>query len=97
MLGISYQLLALSVGVIPVLIYTLSWDVPLLGEYLGHNKATSYEDEPAIDKPSLGVTRLLISGVVASRTGLWLFDMAVTQLVQEQVLPNELGEHLHTS
>jgi iron-regulated transporter 1 len=36
----------------------------------------------------------MIGGVVASRTGLWLFDLAVTQLVQENVDPLELGKVL---
>ncbi|GAX73941.1 hypothetical protein CEUSTIGMA_g1391.t1 [Chlamydomonas eustigma] len=92
LLGISYQLLALSIGVVPVLLYTMSWSVPSLGGSLDQNSTSlSSEDEASSGTPSLGVTRLLISSVVASRTGLWLYDMAVTQLVQDQVLPDELG------
>ena len=34
----------------------------------------------------------LMVGVAASRTGLWLFDMAVTRMFQEFVEPGELGE-----
>lgn len=36
---------------------------------------------------------LLLSGLVASRLGLWLFDLAVLQLQQELVPAHELGEH----
>ncbi|KAL6755200.1 hypothetical protein V8C86DRAFT_3137942 [Haematococcus lacustris] len=41
--------------------------------------------EGALLPPSIGAVRLLVAGVVASRTGLWLFDLAVTQLVQQRV------------
>lgn len=34
---------------------------------------------------------LLISGVAASRLGLWLFDLSVTQLMQESVPVAERG------
>lgn len=43
-------------------------------------------------RPSVNEVRALMLGVVSSRFGLWMFDMAVTQLVQEQVLQSELGE-----
>ena len=36
--------------------------------------------------------RILIAGLVASRTGLWLFDLAVTQIVQESVADSEIGK-----
>ena len=34
---------------------------------------------------------LLVSGVVASRFGLWVFDLAVSQLFQEGVAPADRG------
>jgi hypothetical protein len=37
---------------------------------------------------------VLLAGLVASRFGLWLFDLVVTQLQQELVLKTELGEAL---
>lgn len=43
-------------------------------------------------RPAVLQVRLLIGGVVLSRFGLWMFDMAVTQLVQERVLQEEMGE-----
>lgn len=38
-----------------------------------------------------GLVRGLVAGVVASRTGLWIFDLAVTQLVQERVDKKQIG------
>ncbi len=80
LLGISYQLLCLSLGVLPVLYYTLEWG----------GKPAESEDK----HPSLVLVRLLVAGITACRTGLWLFDLAVSQLVQEQVAQSELGEAL---
>ena len=37
-------------------------------------------------------THILVGGLVASRFGLWTFDLCVTQLLQEWVLNEELGE-----
>jgi hypothetical protein len=37
---------------------------------------------------------VLLAGLVSSRLGLWLFDLAVTQLQQEMVPGNQLGEDL---
>lgn len=36
--------------------------------------------------------RILVAGVVSSRTGLWTIDLAVSQLLQEQVPGGQLGE-----
>lgn len=41
--------------------------------------------------PNVVVTYAVVSGVVLSRFGLWLFDMAVNQLLQEWVPDDELG------
>jgi hypothetical protein len=49
-------------------------------------------DDSGSSPPKLAFVRMLIGGVVASRTGLWIFDLAVTQLVQEHVDAGELGE-----
>jgi hypothetical protein len=35
--------------------------------------------------------RVLAAGLAASRAGLWLFDLAVGQMLQERVPPQELG------
>lgn len=46
--------------------------------------STAYASDPGCDAvhTELG---LLISGVVLSRMGLWVFDLAVTQLLQQEV------------
>ncbi|XP_002741254.1 ferroportin-like [Saccoglossus kowalevskii] len=44
------------------------------------------------DKPdSYASVALLFTGMVLSRTGLWLFDLTVTQLIQESVLETQRG------
>ncbi len=83
LLGISYQLLCLSLGVLPVLYYTLEW---------GGGDGSPTEGGASVAQMTL--VRILIAGVVASRTGVWLFDLAVSQLVQELVPQSELGECL---
>ena len=35
--------------------------------------------------------RLLLAGVVLSRWGLWTFDLAITQMLQERVASSQLG------
>ncbi|KAK9837511.1 hypothetical protein WJX81_007687 [Elliptochloris bilobata] len=40
---------------------------------------------------SVAVARALVAALAASRAGLWLFDLAVGQMLQERVLPQELG------
>ena len=107
LLGISYQLLCLCLGVLPIIYVTLGWDLLAGlherqapgGDNGGHPMASPSSSQPQGDEgqlqegaPSLVLVRLLIGGVVASRSGLWLFDLAVTQLVQEQVAQHELGE-----
>ena len=42
-------------------------------------------------RPSLVLVRLLITFVAGSRTGLWLFDLAVTRIMQDGIAPHELG------
>ena len=37
-------------------------------------------------------THILVGGLVASRFGLWTFDLCVTQMLQEWVSNQELGE-----
>ncbi len=39
------------------------------------------------------LTHLLAAGLVASRFGLWSFDLAVLQMLQERVGNRELGVH----
>lgn len=38
-----------------------------------------------------GLLYVLLAGVVASRVGLWLFDLTISQLQQESVAKHELG------
>ena len=40
------------------------------------------------------VTHFLVGGLVLSRLGLWLFDLCVNQLLQEEVPSHQLGEKL---
>ncbi|GIM03628.1 hypothetical protein Vretimale_8348, partial [Volvox reticuliferus] len=42
-------------------------------------------------RPSVKQVRVLVAGLVSSRTGLWLYDLAVTQLIQEDVREDQLG------
>ena len=44
--------------------------------------------------PDALVTHFLVGGLVLSRLGLWLFDLCVNQLLQEEVSPNQLGKRL---
>lgn len=41
--------------------------------------------------PSIAAARVLLAALAASRAGLWLFDLAVGQMLQERVAPQELG------
>ena len=34
----------------------------------------------------------MVGGLVASRTGLWMYDLAVTQLIQQGVAEDHMGE-----
>eukprot|EP00798_Chlamydomonas_sp_ICE-L_P006629 gene6629-3285_t len=74
--GIYYQLICLCLGIIPV---------------IQHSLFSAKADDGSVEPPSALLIRLMLAGVVASRTGLWLFDLSVTQLVQELVPHNELG------
>lgn len=42
--------------------------------------------------PESSTTHVLLGGLVASRFGLWLFDLAVSQMLQEWVADEELGK-----
>lgn len=62
---------------------------------LGAANITSNSNSPPIGGlpySHFPVLYVLLSGLVASRFGLWLFDLAVSQLQQELVPDNELGE-----
>lgn len=41
--------------------------------------------------PESSTTHVLLGGLVASRFGLWLFDLAISQMLQEWVDQDELG------
>ncbi|KAG2451247.1 hypothetical protein HYH02_003854 [Chlamydomonas schloesseri] len=42
-------------------------------------------------KPSVGQVRVMVGGLVSSRTGLWMYDLAVTQLIQQGVAEEHMG------
>ncbi|KAG2435780.1 hypothetical protein HXX76_006976 [Chlamydomonas incerta] len=42
-------------------------------------------------KPSVGQVRVMVGGLVSSRTGLWMYDLAVTQLIQQGVAEDHMG------
>ncbi|PNH07594.1 Solute carrier family 40 member 1 [Tetrabaena socialis] len=48
-------------------------------------------DAASAASPPIAQVRLLVGGLVASRTGLWLYDLAVTQMIQEDVRQDRLG------
>ncbi|GBF99021.1 hypothetical protein Rsub_11825 [Raphidocelis subcapitata] len=77
--GISWLNACLLVGAVPTVAATL------LGTPLGGAAGGSGGGPP----PPLLL--LLLCGLVASRLGVWLFDLAVSQLQQEMVPPDELG------
>lgn len=44
-----------------------------------------------VNVPAAVATYALVSGVAASRWGLWTFDLAVSQMLQERVNDQQLG------
>lgn len=76
LIGSYYQLTCLCFGVLPMVYASL--------------QAFSDGTE-STGPPATWIIRLLVIGVVASRTGLWIFDLAVTQIVQDKVPHHELG------
>ncbi len=45
--------------------------------------------------PRVLVTHVLVSGIAVSRFGLWTFDLAVSQLLQERVADKHLSAPSH--
>lgn len=102
----SAQLAWLLVGVTPVFIAQTFHHHPAAPALLHFNSTSTPGALPASASappsglqgatPSEGLSHhllyVLLSGLVASRFGLWLFDLAVTQLQQELVADTELGE-----
>lgn len=86
--GITWQLTCLVIGVTPVLVTHLKMDNRMKSSLL--NSAAAAPSDLAGDG-SAAMLYVLLCGLVASRLGLWLFDLAVTQLQQEQVPDNQLG------
>ena len=41
--------------------------------------------------PASTTSHVLLAGLVASRFGLWLFDLSVSQMLQEWVPPEDIG------
>ncbi|KAG2495007.1 hypothetical protein HYH03_006940 [Edaphochlamys debaryana] len=73
--GITEQLACLAAGVLPVALAALAAAQASGGGW----------------RPAPASVRLLVAGVVGSRTGLWLFDLALMQLIQEEVPQSQLG------
>lgn len=63
--------------------------VPFVYEVMAHVSTDGQQQDAW--RPQAWAVRCLVTGVVASRTGLWMFDLAITQLVQERVAEHELG------
>ena len=42
--------------------------------------------------PESTTSNILLTGLVASRFGLWLFDLSVSQMLQEWIPAEDLGE-----
>lgn len=87
-LGIVYQLACLAGGVLPV---TLMAGALAGGGSGGGGEAGEGAEVAPTGAPSVVAVRVLVAGVVSSRTGLWMYDLAVTQLVQERVEQEHLG------
>lgn len=108
-IGICWQLICLLLGVTPVVItHMTDWQGPDLhdlrtGAFIANNDTSvtsSGTSQATADSESAGnaqvvVLYMLLCGLVASRLGLWLFDLVVSQLQQEQVPDNQLGEMSH--
>mmetsp|Transcript_26534 Transcript_26534/g.71777 ORF Transcript_26534/g.71777 Transcript_26534/m.71777 type:complete len:382 (-) Transcript_26534:398-1543(-) len=78
LLGTYYQLTWLTLGLSPLVIVTI----------LQPDKTPHVA---GIKLSAQNLQRLLIAGMAISRTGLWTFDLAVTQLMQDLVAPEDLG------
>ncbi len=100
------QLVFLLVGVTPVFVAQTFYHhhpaIPGVGN-TSHLASTPNAPPASLAAPGLSgsppsgglpahLLYVLLSGLVASRFGLWLFDLAVTQLQQELVPDTELGE-----
>ena len=46
--------------------------------------------------PASTISHVLLGGLVASRFGLWLFDLSVSQMLQEWIPDEDIGEHAKT-
>lgn len=44
--------------------------------------------------PESTTSNILLTGLVASRFGLWLFDLSVSQMLQEWIPADDIGEQL---
>ena len=42
--------------------------------------------------PDTLITHALVGGLIVSRFGLWLFDLCVSQLLQDEIISKELGK-----
>lgn len=85
--GITWQLAALTAGTVPLIASAALQQQPRL--FAGSSGSSNGGLTPPLPK---GLLYGLLSGLVASRLGLWLFDLAVLQLQQEMVPQSEMGE-----
>jgi iron-regulated transporter 1 len=84
--AISAQLLCLVFAATPAIILGTK---PPNGEQEQGGEGTG--SGSGSENPSVLVTRLLVLGLVLSRFGLWGFDLAVNQIIQETVSSTNLG------
>ena len=86
-LGISWQLGCLAVGVLPVVLQHQQH----VGVW-GGSSSSSGSSVSSSSRGQLVVLLVMLCGLVLSRMGLWLFDLAVTQMQQDTTAAHELGE-----
>jgi iron-regulated transporter 1 len=80
-------LLWLLVGVVPITLARVTAQLNAAG-----TSPAAAPSAPLLQGASEPLIYVLLTGLVASRFGLWLFDLAVSQLQQELVPDSELGE-----
>lgn len=73
-------------GAVGVL-YQLTWLAASVTPIIAHTAAPG----AAAAAVPHGLLIFMLTGLAASRSGLWLFDLAVSQIMQQGALPDELG------
>lgn len=75
-------------GAAGILLQVLALTVAVLPAALGRITSLPTSDDV--------VTHALVGGIIVSRFGLWLFDLCVSQIMQEAIPAHELGVPLFT-